>query len=87
MSSTCVVEEQPQHTNHIALEAPGDHSVTDTFGDDTPDGFPALEKWNTPRINIFRSFATWWSFLVMGANDAAYGVSSGQACNLIPKQS
>lgn len=77
MSSTCVVEERPQHA-HIALEVlpQSEQSVTDTFTNDSPDGFQALEKWNLPRINIYRSFATWWSFLVMGANDAAYGVSS-----------
>jgi hypothetical protein len=34
----------------------------------------ALPRWNHPRSNMFRVFATFWSFLVMGANDAAYGV-------------
>lgn len=33
-----------------------------------------LPRWNHPRSNIFRVFATLWVFLVMGANDAAYGV-------------
>jgi hypothetical protein len=36
----------------------------------------ALEKWNEPSVNINRLFATFWSFVIMGANDAAYGVSS-----------
>ncbi|SPO05480.1 related to tetracycline resistance proteins [Cephalotrichum gorgonifer] len=31
------------------------------------------EKWNSPRINTFRVAATFWSMIVMGANDAAYG--------------
>lgn len=77
MSSTCVVEEQPQHASHIALETlpRSEQSTNDTFANDSPDGFQVLDKWDSPRINIFRSFATWWSFLVMGANDAAYGVS------------
>lgn len=35
----------------------------------------ALEKWNEPSANISRLFATFWAFVVMGANDAAYGVS------------
>lgn len=35
----------------------------------------AAEKWNSPRINIFRVGATFWSMMIMGANDAAYGVS------------
>jgi hypothetical protein len=33
------------------------------------------EKWNRPRSNILKTLATFWSFLVMGANDSAYGVS------------
>ncbi|KAF2735457.1 MFS general substrate transporter [Polyplosphaeria fusca] len=32
-----------------------------------------LERWNHPRSNLFRSLAAFWSFVVMGANDAAYG--------------
>jgi len=35
----------------------------------------ALEKWNYPRINMFRVFATFWSFFVTGMNDGSYGVS------------
>lgn len=78
MSSTCVVQEQSQDASHIALEAlpHTEQSVTDSNTNRSQDGFHALEKWNAPRINIYRSFATWWSFLVMGANDAAYGVST-----------
>ena len=34
--------------------------------------FPALEK----RPTVVRICATFWSFLVMGLNDAAYGVSN-----------
>lgn len=34
---------------------------------------PQLQKWNSPRINIWRCFATFYSFIVLGANDAAYG--------------
>ena len=32
-----------------------------------------LQKWNFPRINMFRCFATFWSFICLGANDGAYG--------------
>lgn len=32
------------------------------------------ERWNYPRKNIGRIGATFWAFLVMGANDSAYGV-------------
>ena len=31
--------------------------------------------WNNPRINVWRIFATFYSFIVVGANDAVYGVS------------
>ncbi|KND94940.1 Bypass of stop codon protein 6 [Tolypocladium ophioglossoides CBS 100239] len=33
----------------------------------------AAEKWNEPRRNPYRLGAAFWCFLVMGANDAAYG--------------
>ncbi|KAH7374674.1 major facilitator superfamily domain-containing protein [Plectosphaerella cucumerina] len=33
----------------------------------------ALERWNYPRSNLYRIGATFFSFLVLGANDAAYG--------------
>ncbi|ORY15599.1 major facilitator superfamily domain-containing protein [Clohesyomyces aquaticus] len=32
-----------------------------------------LEVWNHPRINLYRTLAAFWSFVVMGSNDAAYG--------------
>lgn len=35
----------------------------------------AAEKWNSSRRNIFRVGATFWSMMIMGANDSAYGVS------------
>lgn len=44
-----------------------------------------VEKWNEPRINMYRTFATFWSFVILGANDAATGVS-GFIAPLFPKQ-
>ncbi|KAG9186505.1 hypothetical protein G6011_09613 [Alternaria panax] len=32
-----------------------------------------LERWNHPRTNFFKTSAAFWSFVVMGSNDAAYG--------------
>ncbi|KAH9870349.1 hypothetical protein IAQ61_005823 [Plenodomus lingam] len=32
-----------------------------------------LERWNAPRSNLYRTLAAFWSFVVMGSNDAAYG--------------
>ncbi|CAG8172695.1 unnamed protein product [Penicillium nalgiovense] len=71
MATTCEV----QSSSLIALETLP-HGQSDTGSHSGPESFPLLEKWNQPRINIHRTFATFWSFLVMGANDAAYGLES-----------
>jgi hypothetical protein len=34
-----------------------------------------VQRWNYPRSNVPKVAACFWSFVVMGANDAAYGVS------------
>lgn len=34
------------------------------------------ERWNYPKGNAYRVFSTFWAFMVMGMNDAAYGVST-----------
>lgn len=36
-----------------------------------------VERWNHPKANMYRTFATLFAFLIMGANDAAYGVRHG----------
>jgi hypothetical protein len=36
-----------------------------------------LQKWNSPRINMWKVFTCFWSLFVMGMNDGAYGVSCG----------
>lgn len=33
----------------------------------------SLQKWNNPRINMWRVFATFYSFVILGANDAVTG--------------
>ena len=44
--------------------------------EDSPaDDEEILERWNTPRINLWRYLAALYSFIIMGMNDAAYGVS------------
>lgn len=35
-----------------------------------------LQSWNSPRSNIPRVGSCFFSFVVMGSNDAAYGVST-----------
>jgi hypothetical protein len=73
--STCVTQESHERSL-ITLEAlPRQHADADSASCQMTDGFPVLEKWNQNRLNIYRTFATFWCFLVMGANDAAYGVS------------
>lgn len=34
----------------------------------------ALQRWNSPRINMYRVFSAYFSFLIIGLNDGAYGV-------------
>ena len=34
-----------------------------------------LHRWNSPRSNMWRTFAAFYSFLILGAAAAAYGVS------------
>ena len=36
----------------------------------------SLEQWNYPKINIYRYLSAIFSFIIMGMNDAAPGVSS-----------
>ena len=33
----------------------------------------ALQRWNSPKINMWRVFATFWSFFMLGMNDGSYG--------------
>ena len=42
---------------------------------------PELEIWNKPSINMWRYFATLYTFVIMGMNDAAYGVSPCSSSN------
>ncbi|CAG8285795.1 unnamed protein product [Penicillium salamii] len=75
MSTTCVIQEQHQ-ASLIALEALPHGQRSDEPPDDPAESFPQLEKWNQSRLNIERTLATFWCFMVMGANDAAYGLES-----------
>lgn len=55
-------------TKHINGEANEQDDVPTS--DPDPD---RLERWNSSGTNIFRYFASLFSFIVMGMNDAAYG--------------
>ncbi|KAJ5963202.1 Major facilitator superfamily domain general substrate transporter [Penicillium vulpinum] len=71
MQTTCVAQKSLDESP-VALQA-SPRAQSDIRPSLNPPAGLLLEKWNQPRVNIHRTFATFWSFLVMGANDAAYG--------------
>ncbi|KAM3444365.1 hypothetical protein NHJ13734_001482 [Beauveria thailandica] len=88
-TSICAVELQPLQIPAPTKQVDYDHKTSrpESFAgdgqrlvdesampDDAPPGaVSALQRWNHPRGNVFRIAACFWCFLVMGANDAAYG--------------
>ncbi|KAI9679483.1 MAG: hypothetical protein M1817_005505 [Caeruleum heppii] len=68
-SSTCTVELEPaRQPSHGSDESPSSRRPVVP-----PTAVTAKQRWNRPRINTFRVAATFVSFIIMGANDAAYG--------------
>lgn len=75
-----------RHSNEKSIDALTAEAQGHRLGDDgeavqgadaaTP-ATTTVERWNYPRTNLYRVGATFFSFLVLGANDAAYGVSDG----------
>ncbi|TVY26956.1 Bypass of stop codon protein [Lachnellula hyalina] len=55
-------------------------NLENTRDEETPPStaVEARQKWNSPRINMWRVFATFWSFFVMGMNDGSYGALIGR---------
>jgi len=49
------------------------HETTDELPTVSPPT-EVVPEWNHPRINVYRTLAAFWSFIVLGMNDAAYGV-------------
>ena len=39
-----------------------------------------LPTWNQNKANTFKTLSTFMAFIIMGANDAAYGVSRNRYC-------
>ena len=62
-----IVEEQAQTSSDVESGEAPPASAT---------GQPIT--WKNPRINIWRVFAALFSFIILGVNDAAYGVSGLQ---------
>lgn len=51
-------------------------NTTDEEGIREPQQEATLQKWNEPRENMYRFFTTLYSFIIMGMNDGAMGVST-----------
>lgn len=91
-STTCVIElqsplqsERQHSTGNDINEDRDETGQTFDSSEEPPTGavVHALEKWNAPARNIPRTLATFWSFVIMGANDAAYGVRSSSSSFLL----
>ena len=73
-SAQNIEQQEPQNTDHLpVLKEQPDLEVTEKHKDAHHTEEAQLQKWNFPRINMFRCFATFWSFICLGANDGAYG--------------
>ena len=70
-SQTAVMEMEPVTSGSEAnrQEAEGVNGAVPT----PSTAVPVLQIWNDPRINMFRVFATFYSFVILGLNDGAYG--------------
>ena len=54
-------EQQSDEVRSNNSSSPPEHAVT------------AYAKWNESKSNIFKTMSTFFGFVIMGANDAAYG--------------
>ena len=58
---------------NISDRASQDDDPVESLPSPTTQATEKLERWNQSRTNLCRTFAAFWSFVVMGSNDAAYG--------------
>lgn len=83
--STALPKQDAAAANDFTIHGPGRPTSIRNGTGDVPkqDGSPlpppsisaeVVQRWNYPRKNIPRVAACFWTFVVMGANDAAYGV-------------
>ena len=75
MTATTAVTVTPRDVTEsqaVQLEQLGQHQ-DDRAAENV--AFEEVPKWNHPRGILYRTLATFWTFLLMGMNDAAYGVS------------
>jgi hypothetical protein len=47
--------------------------VNETLPSPTTAEVERHERWNESRVMMYRTFAAFWAFVIMGANDAAVG--------------
>jgi len=67
--------ESPAFTQKISTEdSPAQYQQDVSTATTLEEGRP-LQQWNHPRINVGRSLVAFYGLVIMGANDAAYGVS------------
>ncbi|KAI6084035.1 MFS general substrate transporter [Hypoxylon rubiginosum] len=82
--STALPKQDAAAANDFTIHGPGRPTSIRNGTGDVPkqDGSPlpppsisaeVVQRWNYPRKNIPRVAACFWTFVVMGANDAAYG--------------
>jgi len=72
--------------NKLEAQLPGE-SPQGNPSSPPPAAVEMVQRWNHPKSNVPKVGACFWSFVVMGANDAAYGVSSSLAkCALVSSQ-
>ncbi|KAG9236972.1 major facilitator superfamily domain-containing protein [Amylocarpus encephaloides] len=45
------------------------------------DAVDALPRWNYPKVHMWRTFAAFWSFFVVGMNDGSYGLEEYYSLN------
>ncbi|KXH61841.1 hypothetical protein CNYM01_09036 [Colletotrichum nymphaeae SA-01] len=65
----------PQHDEEKASRAAanGEHGTSNDSPSTISDNVYAVQRWNSPPINKYRTAATFWSFVVVGMNDGSYG--------------
>lgn len=80
LRSTSITSIELEHQDRPDESSPGSvHRVSTGAGQDPIEAPPpqtavtSRQQWNQPRVNVYRVLATFVSFVIMGANDAAYG--------------
>ncbi|KAI9731352.1 MAG: hypothetical protein M1834_005256 [Cirrosporium novae-zelandiae] len=67
-------EEGKSEDTEVQQNTESNSSSSSSSSSSTPStAVSPVQTWNNPRINIWRLLSTFISFIVMGANDAAYG--------------